>query len=102
MLAHRVCACAWRLLRVERLEGSLAEPLAAESPAEVAADVVAEALEGGQGPAALPDRLAFDGLAKLARYETALERAFYRALAALRAEQDLRREPAAARRGRRG
>jgi hypothetical protein len=80
-LAHRVVACAWRLLRVERLEGSLS----ARPVAELLELVVSG--EGADHGWRVPDPHAYDGLAKLARHEAAIERSFYRALGALRQMQ---------------
>lgn len=83
-LAHRIAAAAWRLARVERLEGGLDAARFIGSLALV---------EAGGGVAArhdrwrLPDPAAYDGLAKLARHEAAVERAFFRALRALREAQ---------------
>jgi hypothetical protein len=83
-LAHRVVAAAWRLLRVERLEGSLASP------------TLRDTLEGAANLRTSSDRIAasatwhlppadmYKGLAILARHEAALERSYYRALATLR------------------
>jgi hypothetical protein len=83
-LAHRVAAGAWRLARVERLEGGLDAARFIESLALV---------EAGGGVAArhdrwkLPDPAAYDGLAKLARHEGVVERTFFRSLRALREAQ---------------
>ncbi len=80
-LAHRVSAAAWRLLRVERLEGALAaRPL--EAVPELL-EAAAEERGGADGGWALPSAHRYDGLAKLARHESAIERAFFRALSAL-------------------
>jgi hypothetical protein len=96
-LAHRVAAAAWRLARVERLEGALDAARFSESLALVKA---------GGGLAArhdrwkLPDPAAYDGLAKLARHEGVVERTFFRSLRALRAAQAERMRGAVRRKAR--
>jgi hypothetical protein len=89
-LAHRISAAAWRLCRVERLEGSLASDRLRELLEELAA--------GGSAPAereqgwSLPDARAYEGLAKLARHESAIERSFFKCLRELEFLQKARRE----------
>jgi hypothetical protein len=85
-LAHRVAAAAWRLLRVERLEGALSSIRLDEVP-----ELLRSAREGrGPGRWRMPPAGVYDGLAKLARHEAAIERAFFRSLSALKKLQGLR------------
>ena len=77
-LVHRIATGSWRLMRVERLEGSLASSRLRELLDRVAADAGAPpASEVGWS---LPDAHAYDGLQKLARHESAIERSFFRCL----------------------
>lgn len=89
-LAHRVVACCWRLLRVERLEGALDSDRLADAVVQVVA-----AAEGGRRPTAagwvLPGGKRYEGLAKLSRHEVAIERSLFRTLGVLRDLQDERR-----------
>ena len=94
LLAHRVAAAAWRLLRVEQLEGSLASFKVDDVP-----EIVAARREGTKARGwKLPDpkrHHVYDALAKLARHEAAIERSMFRSFGALEELQ-------AARRGREG
>ncbi len=84
-LAHRVAAAAWRLARVERLEGALDAARFSESLALVRAGGTAARHDCWR----MPDPAAYDGLAKLARHEGVVEHTFFRSLARL---QELQRE----------
>jgi hypothetical protein len=95
-LAHRVASAAWRLARVERLEGALDAGRFAESLALVQADGTAARHDRWK----LPDPEAYDGLAKLARHEGVVERTFFRSLRALREAQAERMRGAVRRKAR--
>lgn len=84
-LAHRVAAAAWRLLRVERLEGSLAS-----APLEQVPALLAGRKRKGGGEWHGPGARQYQGLAILGRHESAIERSFFRSLSALRKLQSLR------------
>jgi hypothetical protein len=86
-LVHRIATGSWRLLRVERLEGSLASSRIRELLNELAAGVGPRESQGW----ALPDAKSYDGLARLARHESAIERSFFRCLRELEFLQDARR-----------
>jgi hypothetical protein len=90
-LAHRVVTAAWRLARVERLEGALnSRPVveALEDPPRPPEPEV-EVRRGRSWK--LPSEHRYDGLAKLARHEAAIERVFFRALHELQDVQAARK-----------
>jgi hypothetical protein len=90
-LAHRVAAAAWRLLRVERLEGALAS-----TPIAEVGELLEQRKDEEGGGWHIPDPHRYDALPKLARHEAAIERAFFRALRALQEAQAERGRAAAA------
>lgn len=84
-LAHRIVAAAWRLARVERLEGSMASSGLERSLKQLAART-----EDGAAPRwTVPEAHRYAGLAALARHEASIERGFFRSLHEL---QDVQRE----------
>jgi hypothetical protein len=93
LFAHRVCSAAWRLLRVERMEGGLGRETIADFVADVRGSV-GDGVGGGErdrlnGRAS--DRLG--GLAMLSRHESAIERSLAFSLRMLLASQERRRAP---------
>jgi len=86
-LAHRVASSAWRLLRVERLEGALSS-----SPLEAIPGLLRRRRRGGGrgGEWHAPGAGQYQGLAVLGRHEAGIERSLFRSLAVLRKLQALR------------
>lgn len=89
-LAWRISSAAWRLLRVERLEGAFNR--------DTIRDYFHNMDDGSSGPKPRGERLnsrrtdLYGGLAMLARHESAIERSFYAALRTLQGLQEDRRE----------
>lgn len=94
-LAHRIVAAAWRLARIESLEGALRSDTLGEilGRAEVRAARAEEepVRRGGRGGWKPSRQDLYGKLAVLGRHESSIERVFYRALGELRELQAPRR-----------
>lgn len=90
LLVHRIAACAWRLLRVQRVEGLLDGLRVSDIPGALARARAHGGEEArGWEPPDKDRHHRYDGWAKVVRYEASIERSWYRALHEL---EDVQRE----------